>query len=88
MVEGEGVQRPKLAGFSKPSVGISEYFLCCGLVDGVLLKSDVARHKLRVAVESTEWEVGSGVCSVSFGGVISTRTSTTSPAIDDDRLLD
>lgn len=87
-MDGDGVHRPKLAGFNKPSVGISEYFLCCGLVDGVL-KSDKFILKLSVAFESIEYELGSVIVgSESFGGVISTRTSTTSPAIDDDRLLD
>lgn len=83
-LDGDGVKRPKFAGFSSVSCGRSASLRCCGLVPGVL-KSDKFMLMFMVLVESMEYELGRWeTVSTLFGGVISTFTSTGSPASEDD----
>lgn len=81
-LEGDGVKRPKFAAaLSNVSVGSSDNLRCCGLV---VLKSPRFKPKF-VGAESIENEFGICIDSLaSRGGVISTFTSTGSPANDDD----
>lgn len=82
-LDGDGVKRPKLAAvLSNESAGSSDNLRCCGLD---VLKSLKLNPKLTGA-ESMEYEFGICTDSVSRGGVISTFTSTCSPANDDDWL--
>lgn len=95
-----GVNAPRWPGFKRPpapSWGISENLRPCDmepmpaptLPAPDALKSPRYRQFELVAFESSENELDIiWLLSVSFGGVISTLTSVTSPAMDDDWLND